>query len=304
MARKRQSIESLTYQIKKNLDSKLRIGTKKYEDRKKGVDTSKYIYSWSTYNSYMENSNYFKDWLKENHPNIKTIEEARPLVEAWLTYRMEDKKDSASTLKLKRSTMAKLYDCKGDDFNISLPVRRRQDIKRSRYDVAMDKEFSTTKNAKLISFCKSTGVRRHELKGLKGGTIVYIDGMPHLEIVRGKGGRQRYAPIIGTEAEISAVVALVEETKVDCCVFPKVPIRADIHSYRRCYANAIYNNCKRDVKTLKREEIYYCRNDLKGVHLDREALIKVSFALGHGKTEKPRPGIVATNYIDLNDFKI
>lgn len=86
-------------------------------------------------------------------------------------------------------------------------------------------------------------------------------------------------------------------------MLPKVPIRVDIHSYRRYYANAIYNNCKRDIKTLKKEEIYYCRNDLKGVHLDREALIKVSFALGHGKTEKPRPGIVASNYIELNDFK-
>jgi len=304
MARNREHVGSMTYQIKMNIDSKLKIGTKKHEDRKLGIDSNKYIYSWSTYETYMRNAHYFKNWIKENYPNIKTLEEARPLAEKWLNHRMNDKGDSPHTLKLKRSVLAKIYDCSGDDFKIVISDRKRANIKRSRSSVAMDKDFSIKNNSVLIDFCKSTGVRRHELTGLMGGNIVYLDGKPHLYIRRGKGGRPRHAPIIGTEAQISSVIDLVNNTKVDCHVFNKVPQKADIHSYRREYANAIYEMNKRDIKTLKREEIYYCRKDLKGVHLDREALIKVSFALGHGRKDKPRPSIVATNYMDLNKLKI
>lgn len=44
-------------------------------------------------------------------------------------------------------------------------------------------------------------------------------------------------------------------------IFKSIPNNTDIHSYRSDYCNSIYNMFARDVNTLPKSDIYYCRSE-------------------------------------------
>lgn len=84
-------------------------------------------------------------------------------------------------------------------------------------------------------------------------------------------------------------------------VFDKIPLAADIHSYRADYATAIYNAHTRQIEELKCNlgvkggntgDVYVCRGDLKGIVYDRKVMEVASKALGHN-----RISIIAAHYI-------
>ena len=69
--------------------------------------------------------------------------------------------------KLEACALAKVFDCTTEDF-IKTAVRHRSGITRSRKAAKRDKNFSETKNKEFIEFCKGTGLRKKELKCLRG----------------------------------------------------------------------------------------------------------------------------------------
>ena len=105
-----------------------------------------------------------------------------------------------------------------------------------------------------------------------------------------KNGRPRKAPIIGNVAKIVSMMQAAGTGKV----FEKIPNGADIHSYRAEYATQVYLNHARPLKTLPKDEIYYCRKDRKGTWFDRRAMLEASRALGHN-----RVCVVGEHYIRL-----
>ncbi|MBQ6903715.1 MAG: hypothetical protein IJQ26_04270, partial [Lachnospiraceae bacterium] len=120
----------------------------------------------------------------------------------------------------------------------------------------------------------------------------------------GKGGRKRYAPVIGTKEEVEKVIEMMQNSQFKK-VFPKIPNGADIHGYRADYAVRLYKHVARKIedipfdrfhsKNKKRyqSEVYVCKKDRKGVFLDKMALKIVSKALGHN-----RISVVAEHYLD------
>ena len=267
------------------------IGTSKHDDKKaqraagnKDI-TSKKIYSWETYRSYLKQACYFVRYCKEQH-RCKTIADCRQYVNEWLQKAIDDRK-SAHTIKLYASSLAKLYGCSTNDF-IKTPARQRANITRSRGDKVRDHHFSQKNNSNLIRFCKSTGLRRRELTALTGNKLVFRAGRPFIHVTNGKGGRERFAPIIG---DIDFVIGVMEAAG-DGKVFEHVPTAADIHGYRGEYATAMYKLYARPLDTLTKEQKYYFRGDLKGVVADRKAMMIVSEALGHN-----RINIIAGHYI-------
>ena len=285
MARNRQHIGSLTYQVKKNLDSKLCIGQSKHMAKIAGVENQG-IYSWGTYQSYTKHLNYFVDFCKSNF-GCRTLEECRSYADDWLQ-RNIDRGLSPYTLKLEVSALSKLYGCSSTDF-IPTASRHRSNISRSRLDVKRDKNFSEAKNKPFVEFCRSTGLRRSELKALTGDKLVFKDGHYMLHVTEGtKGGRERYVPIVGNVANVVDLMKAAGTGKV----FSKVNSNADIHGYRSEYAVRVYQSCARDIKSLSRKEIYYCRGDLKGVKYDRQAMLVASRALGHN-----RISVIAGHYL-------
>lgn len=305
IARKRVKIGSLAKQIQDVFDSKLAIGESKYQDKLEGKKTfnditaltQDKIYSWSTYKSYMKQANYFAKYCKDTH-GCRTLEECRFYVDEWIQKQIEEGK-SAYTQKLRACSLAKLYNCKSTDF-IKTEVRNRENITRSRGVKVRDKHFSEHNHKHLVEFCKSTGLRRNELKVLTGDKLIYKkeEDKYYIKVDAGaKGGRERLAIIIGNVESVVERMKSVGTNKV----FDKIPLAADIHSYRADYATAIYKAHARPIEELKCNlgikggntgDVYVCRGDLKGVVYDRKAMEVASNALGHN-----RISVIAAHYI-------
>ena len=285
MARNREHNGSLTFQIKEKLDSKLCVGQSKHMAKIAGIDREG-IYSWSTYNSYAKHLNYFTAYCKANY-GCRTLDECRLYANEWLKDGMS-RGLSPYTLKLEVAALSKLYDCKSTAF-IPTPSRHRENITRSRLDVVRDKNFSEAKNQPFIEFCRSTGLRRSELESLTGDKLVQREDGYYIHVNQGtKGGRERFSPVVG---DVQLVVDRMTAAG-NKLVFSKVNTNADIHQFRSDYAVRVYQAAARDISTLKREEIYFCRGNLKGIKYDRAAMLVTSQALGHN-----RISVIAGHYL-------
>lgn len=303
MTRNRFKLGSLTKQIQDVLDSKLAIGESKYKDKKEGTAKDK-IYSWSTYKNYMKHIHYFTDYCKEKY-NVRTLSECKKYVPEYIKSCV-DRGLSPYTQKAYASALGKLYGCSTTEFGVKTDVRHRANITRSREVVDRDKHFSEEKNKELVEFCKSTGLRRNELKYITGDRLYKNDEgnyMIHVSIGT-KGGKERDVPVIGN---INNVINLMNNAGSGR-VFNKISSAADIHSYRSDYATSLYKSIARKIDDIPfdkinkgtgreyQSEVYVCRADLKGVKYDKIAMLEVSKALGHN-----RISVIAEHY--LRDIK-
>ena len=315
--------KSLVRQVQEALEDKLAIGVSKHDDKAqylrddfgtlildeygkaiviKPPETSEKIYSYGTFRVYMRHCNYFTKWCGQVY-HCKTLEQCRVYVDDWLLHQQEQGY-SAYTVKLQASALAKLYGCSTKDF-IKTNPRRRADIMRSRGKASRDSHFSEKNHADLVLFCKATGLRRRELSLLTGDKLVIDRTNRYIRIDRGgKGGRKRYAPIIGNTDEVNRIIEMMQNAYFKK-VFEKIPNGADIHGYRADYAVRLYKLVARNIEkipfdrihaknnTRYQSDVYVCKKDRKGVLLDKYALRIVSKALGHN-----RINVVAEHYLD------
>ena len=280
--------KNLRMQINDALTSALSFGSSKHQAKKNGT-ASKAIFSFSTFRTYKQQSYYFADYVREHHPEAKTLTAARQYVGEWL--QMQIARDlSPYTIRTAASALAKVYGCTTDDFGVKLPARSRANITRSRGRAVRDKGFNEARNADLCEFLRSTGLRRAEATALRGSWLriteegVFID-LTHTKAT--KGGRPRLVPVHG---DVSLVVKMCEAAG-EGKVFPGgINSHCDVHGYRAEYCARAYLSKARDVKTLPRSERYHCRG-CSAVY-DREALGYASRCLGHNRTE-----IVPGNYM-------
>jgi len=329
---KRYSIP-LEKQAYNKLKSMICFGESKKKAKLDG--TMKYkIFSISTFKSYKNKVEMFCKYVEDNYPKCTTLAAAEKYVNEWLEYRASLNL-SAWTIQLEAKALGKLYCIRPEDENyFNPPFRKRSDIKRSRYPAKRDELFNEEKNAKLIAYCKATGQRRSEVEKAKPEDLITKDEIekeiahlssqkPSIEIVnrltilydtryfnetyylytKGKGGRERIAPIVGNDA--NEIAKSIKELKgVKKHIWNKVSEYADIHSYRSDYANAIYKEYARDLNDIPKDkvkgginqvyqsDVYCCRNDRKGERFDKQAMLVCSKALGHSRIE-----VVANNYL-------
>lgn len=273
---------SLKHQVKLALDQKLRIGESKHQAKIRG-DADKYIYSWSTYRTYLKHCCYFVDFCKNNH-ECRDLQDCRQYVEEYMRSRAHL---SAYTQKLELSAISKLFDQK---FEIELNKRVRSEIKRSRLQVERDYHFSESKNQNLITFCKCTGLRRSELQAFRSEDLIVKNGQLFVNVHRAsKGGKTRISPVIGTQEELKLVLQLCKNSERP---FIRVNSKADIHSYRAEYCKRVYKLHERPLEQLSKEDLYICRKDKKGQVYDRKAMLIASQALGHN-----RISVIADHYL-------
>ena len=212
------------------------------------------------------------------------LSECRQYVDEWLKERAVLAPHSQ---KLEACALAKVFDCTTEDF-IKTAVRHRSGITRSRKAAKRDKNFSETKNREFIEFCKATGLRKKELKCLRGTQLVFKNGIYYIAVTSGaKGGRYRESPII---SNVDAIVNRMKEAG-NGKVWTYVP-DMDVHSYRSDYCTEIYTTLARPLEKIPRNERYHCRSDLKGICYDKRAMLIASRCLGHN-----RINIIAEHYI-------
>ena len=309
--------KSLVCQVSENLKSKLAIGESKHNDKIKGIDSRNKIYSFGTYNAYLQQSIQFVKWCKVKH-KCKTLEECKMYANEYLKQNIE-KGMSPYTLKLQVAALCKLYSCSSTDF-IPTPPRKRKYITRSRNtNIKCETDFER--------FCLCTGLRRREIAVLRGSALIEENGQYYIHIKNGKGGRVRYAEICGTKEDIAFVVQKMKNAE-DNKVFSKIPY-TDIHAMRAAYAKKVYQKYARNRNEYKNERLilyhnrlvttytnksevqqyynpdgtlkkgftdvrsaYHCRDDKKHICYDRLALLKCSQALGHN-----RATVVADHYL-------
>ena len=185
--------------------------------------------------------------------------------------------------------MGKLYGITPEDKDYFTPPKRnRQDIKRSRGDRVRDQHFSKTNNDELIKFCRGTGLRRKELKELRGKDLIskeqiaaelaelrkipeeqqapsvtkrlemlqdaqmFAEGY-FIHVRNGKGGRERLSPIIGKNAE--QIIERIADTPAEEKVWQHIHNCADIHGYRAEYATAIYKAHARAIEDIPYDRV-------------------------------------------------
>ena len=317
----------------------LKFGESKKNYIKECGNTDNAIFSRDTYNTYKKHIGYFLQWMKHEHPECTSLKKAKYYTKDWLQYRTDYVNEkgehlSAWTIQIEAKAINKLFGIhQGDELYFEPPIRKNSEIKRSRHIVEKDKHFSEAKNEEFINFCKGVGSRKDALSKLKAENLWSRDEM-ELEIndsacyevkdnkvikdiidalktfpdqnffvhyKKDKGGRSRFAPIIGKNK--NEIIERMINTSPDRKVWEYIPRNADVHSFRGDYAVAIYKHYARDVKNISKDEyiyingkkksaIYVCRGDQAGRKYDRVALIKCSKALGHNRED-----VVVNNYL-------
>jgi integrase len=140
----------------------------------------------------------------------------------------------------------------------------------------MDKKFSPERNRDLVDFCKATGLRRHELKALRVIDVYYNGDRLQVDVHQGKGGRPRSVPVL--KQFENRVMDIISSKNLEGQVFDRIPVRADIHGYRREYAASYY-------KELSGKEF-------NPKDKDKDAMLLVSNALGHNRLD-----VITRNYL-------
>lgn len=275
---------NMTDEISKILESKLRPGESKQEAKRLGTFQN-YIYSYNTFHDYCDNAVDFGKWAHTEH-HCKTVAEARKYVDEYLI--MKEKQNySAWSVKAYAAAIAKLYGCSTTEFVKTKP-RRRADIKRSRGPKVRDKHFNPENHKDLVNFCLSTGLRRHEAVKVRGSDL-RREGDHYVIKTQGKGGKVRTATI---SKDVQHIVELMKAAG-DNKLFSSIPEGADCHGYRRDYATQLYLEHVRPVEKIPKKDQYICRDDLKGLILDKRAMMIVSRTLGHGRID-----VIAGHYIE------
>lgn len=271
--------KSMKYQAQGILKPMLRLGESKHDSKLKAEDKHHIegVFSVSTYKNYVTVATQFGNWAKKTYGENE-LKNCRQYVPEYLQIRI-DKGLSPYTVSKDASALAKLYNCRKEDFGIEIPQKHRIEIKRSRAEV---KEFDYAKHKDLLDFINGTGLRHSELEKVKKENFYSVNGDLFVRVT-GKGGKERVAKILPQYRNVveTRLVGLNDSDKV----FRKgdIPCRTPCHAYRAKYAKDYYNMIARPLNSLAKKEKYICRKDKKGTVYDREALEVVSKMLGHNR---------------------
>lgn len=289
MSKQRQGIARDIYAI---LHAKYAAGRgqDRHADKKTGDDVRR-IYSTRTYQTYRQQGKAFAAYAKAH--GCKTLDQAREVVPGYLQSLIDEGK-SGYSVRTAASAIGKVYGVDYNSFGIEMPERKRSEIKNNRGQSKMiaSGHISEETAEKYASILRCIGLRRSEALLARGTDLIEKDGSYYIHVPRGKGGKERTAIIQGTAAEIEAVVQKFKEAGKGRVWPAGIPKDVPIHRYRSQYAERVYRACARPVEALQGHDRYFCRNDLKGLIYDRQALAYVSKQLGHS-----RVGVVAVNYL-------
>ena len=267
-------------------------GVSRHTVKQKGVFSvqSNMIHSKRTFQTYRQQSKAFAKYARGTLDIHKLKNVSATDVRLWLV-ECKDKGDSPYTLKTRAAAMAKVLQCSSTDFGFDFPIRKSEDITRSRNEVKSDSRLDEKKYADIITVARGTGMRRVELQRLKPSQLEIQDGQAYITEVHGKGDLIRTIPVL--KGYNDAVIAVFDKCKAEK-VFPKkIPTYIDVHSYRGDYAKAMYDQILAD-KITKGEDValdYHTRGEVK-ISLNRAIVKEVSKTLGHA-----RVSVTVTHYL-------
>ncbi len=276
----------------------MRIGESRYAAKKARRESGENIWAYSdeklhshgSRTTYQQQVLAFIQWARATH-GVRRLEVLDQQAEVLATEYLQEQLDrgmAPDSLKTARSALRHFFERRDLAEVVLLPERQQKNITRSRTPSKRSREFQPANWPHLIAFVDATGLRDAEVKQVQIEDILAVGpetGRPEVTVKRGhgKGGRPRQVPILpGHEAE---VLALRDGRAPEEVVFPRVPSRLHAQGHRRGYAQAYY-------KHLSGRELPPAHRRLKRSDYDRDAVLKVSRALGHNRID-----IVLRNYL-------
>jgi hypothetical protein len=238
------------------------------------------IHSFESRRGYQKIIMRFLEWCREQH-NLRDLaridEEADELACLYLLEYLQ-RDCSAWTLTTYRSALRMFFQNRSLMDSITLPARRKQDIKRSRGPAKRDKQINLDNWGHVINFCLACGLRREELRDLYVREVYTRPGSQQLVVYvrHGKGGKDREVPVFpGREED---VLSQVQGRPPEDHVFSRISGLLDIHSYRRTFAQDLYKYWSgRPLPSLE--------GRLHSADLDRDVALRVSRCLGHNRID-------------------
>lgn len=297
---KKEKKGSLVYQVKQQLNSMRAYGRSKRAERQRGPDgryKSDGIYSYQTMINYHNYCCRFVKWVRQNYPGVKDLAQAEQYLIPYLRSREFARELAPTTQKAHISGLQKLYPGAYLDYVRQCVKPDVSSYTKSRFKSSQELDKIKQKYPDMVHLLEHTGLRRSELAKLTGRDLIKdAQGQLFIDVVRSKGGRSRLAPVIGSAEDMARIETLFRGRERHLRLFARVPKNVDTNYYRGQYAQAMYRDLERPLDELKRSDKLYRRGAHKGEVYDREAIHRVSLALGHGRAEKPRYDVILKNY--------
>lgn len=283
--------KSIIWQTIERLDGLMAIGDSRNEAKKEARAEAKtrgeHIWSYSTGRihahktriTYQEHILRFVNWARARYQiiNLEQLDtRANELATLYLQQEMDAQK-SPYTLQVERSALRLFFSNRTLASSIVFPRRVREQITRSRRPAVRDRRFQPAHWHSLVQFERAVGLRRSELIRIRVADIYCCEGKLVAYVANGKGGKDREVPVLpGREQD---VLAVVEGRNANESIFAHLPDAADIHAFRREYAQALYQyyTSGRDLPPAT--------GRLKQADYDLEATLRVSRALGHKRRD-------------------
>lgn len=276
-------------QVYDRLRSMCAFGESKHADKRRngGKPAKNKIYARKTFELYLAVCCRFARWVKAQF-DCTDMERARCYVADYLRWRIALGR-SAWTVRAEASALAKLYQCSAADFGVALPVRRRQAVTQHRKAKWVG-HFDPAAHRELMAFCCSTGLRRHEILKIRPEDVQEVaQNRATIHVLHGKGGKRRQVTSLDSTPLKLAQRAAQQGEKY---IFPQVPKYAPIHTWRRFYAQRLYESHTVPLEQVPRCERYVCRRDKARTVYQKKAMAIVSANLGHSRID------VVTAYLD------
>ncbi len=241
--------KGIIYATVERLNGLMALKESRYEAKKALRASGEHVWSFSTgkihslttRGVYQQHILTFVNWSRDTY-HIHHLEQvdacADELATQYLTEHIAAGR-SPYTVQTERAALRMFFSSRDLVSTITLPARRRDQIRRSRGTVAQDKEFQPLNWQREITFLRSCGLRRSEACDLCVKDIKrYPNGHLDIYVKQGKGGRPRNVPVLpGREQD---VLSVIEGRDLEEKVFTRLPVRLDIHALRREYAQTLY----------------------------------------------------------------
>jgi integrase len=238
------------------------------------------IHSFKTRSVYQENVVRFVRWARSTH-QIKNLAQLDPqantLATVYLQQQLADGK-SPYTLQVERAALRLFFDNRMLANTVKIPRRQRENITRARGSIIYGNHLNPAHWQSMICFLRATGLRRREARDLRVSDISQDHGGQLLvSIDNGKGGKVRDVPVLpGHEQD---VLQVTKGRDPESLVFDHIPKALRVHAIRREYAQSFYLHYApgRDLPSVT--------GRLKRSDYDRDAVQRVSWALGHNRVD-------------------
>lgn len=237
------------------------------------------IHSYKTYDAYKQTSIEFSRYMKTNHKDVKDISQVKEVhAVEYLQHRQRDGK-SSYTISKDMAALNKLYYFEITKKMAGIKKRSYKDITRSRLSREHDRKYNPNNYADQITLAKATGCRRESVLVIDAKRFTWKNGLPDKIYLKEKGGKERYATIIGEYKE--EIKRIIESSNSNHPLFEKYTKKIDNHALRGEYAKQRYT------------EILGGRSDQKDYRgYDSRVLKVLTRDLGHNRYD-----VVVYNYL-------